>query len=266
MAEDVQGQRHARTGQGRPDDRPGQGGPAEWGHGPGVLPGRRRLAAVPAVAAAVVGIGVPVVLAGNYRSDPQPAAAAPSPPPPFVEGRLPSPFVEGRSPLPLVEGRLPSPLVDGQSPPPLVEGRTSPPLVDGQSPLPFVEGQPPSLPPLEQRADASPASPVPGVVKGLPDQGGCPVGAPRLLAALRASDLYPHLAAIRKLVDVDCYATYALARIEPVAAEPVAAEPATVFFRYTELTRSWRAVSTGTSGACGDVPQAVRVHLRRCAG
>jgi hypothetical protein len=85
------------------------------------------------------------------------------------------------------------------------------------------------------------------------------VTAPRLLDALRGSALYRQLAAPRELADVDCYATYAAA-----STEPDAAGRATVIFRYTEMTDSWRAVSGGRSAACEGVPKAVRLHLEHC--
>jgi hypothetical protein len=126
------------------------------------------------------------------------------------------------------------------------------------APTPFIEGQPPSLPPLPPQPDPEPVPANAAGVKGLPDENGCPVDAPRLLAALRAGDLHQRLAAPRELTGVDCYATYALARTGPGAGG------ATVIFRYAESTDSWRAVSAGTSAACADVPQPVREHLQAC--
>jgi hypothetical protein len=116
-------------------------------------------------------------------------------------------------------------------------------------------GMPPPPPVVEQSAGAPLGTPVPGQVKGRPDDDGCPVTAPRLLDALRASERYQHLAAGGGLGDVDCYDSYALARTRADGADP-----ATVVFRYSQLTETWQAVA----GACADVPETVRAHLRRC--
>ena len=114
----------------------------------------------------------------------------------------------------------------------------------------------PSPPPVVERSAGAPlGTPVPGQVKGRPDDDGCPVTARHLLEVLRASDRYQHLAATGGLGDVDCYDSYALARTRSDDADP-----ATVVFRYSQLTETWQAVA----GACADVPEAVRAHLRRC--
>jgi hypothetical protein len=172
---------------------------------------RRRLVVASAVTAAVVAIGVPVLLAQRFTADP-PAPAAASPVAAVAVSPAPS--------------------------------------------LPFDEQRPPSLPPDAMEPDNASATPRPGEVKGMPDADGCPVNASLLLAALRDSDLYQRLGTTKSLTDVDCYATYALARTEPASADP-----ATVVFHYAETTGSWLAIGA----ACDDVPRAVRAHLRRCA-
>ena len=128
-------------------------------------------------------------------------------------------------------------------------GMPTPPSATGAG------GMPSPPPVVEQSAGAPLGTPVPGQVKGRPDDDGCPVTAPRLLEVLRASDRYQHLAAAGGLGDVDCYDSYALARTRSDDAGP-----ATVVFRYSQLTETWQAVA----GACADVPEAVRAHLRRC--
>jgi hypothetical protein len=134
---------------------------------------------------------------------------------------------------------------------PAAEAQAIPSLPPGASLPPAAE-----LPPraVEQSAGVPLGTPVPGQVKGRPDDDGCPVTAPRLLDALRASDRYRHLAATGGLADVDCYDSYALARTRPDGADP-----ATVVFHYSQLTETWQAI------ACAEVPEAVRAHLRRCA-
>ncbi|GAA3341172.1 hypothetical protein GCM10020358_31530 [Amorphoplanes nipponensis] len=196
-------------------------------------PGRRRYAAGLAVAAAVLAIGAPAVLAARYRSGaPAPAERAPAAAAPAPAGEL-----TPRS-LPAGAGEL-----------------TPPSLPAGAGEL-----TPPSLPAGAGRTGATtPAVPDPGDVKGMPDEDGCPVTLPRLLAALRASDLRKDLAGAGDLSEVDCYGTYAGAR-----ARPVTAGAATVLFRYTELTDSWQAVGGGDPDACAQVPAAVRSHLRAC--
>ena len=125
-----------------------------------------------------------------------------------------------------------------------------PPAAAAAVPTPtFVEGQAPSLPPWEQHPDASPAPRSVVGLKGMPNNDGCPVDVRRLLAALRDSDL----AAPRELTGIDCSENYAAAR----------SGRATVIFRYSDATDSWRAVGGG-SAACADVPEAVRAHLLPC--
>lgn len=99
----------------------------------------------------------------------------------------------------------------------------------------------------------SPAA-TPDLVKGMPNPTGCPVDAPELLEALQSSGISQHLPATRRLTDVDCYETWALARTET----------ATVIFRYTETTDSWQAISGGTSESCAKLPEKVRTHLNGC--
>jgi hypothetical protein len=100
---------------------------------------------------------------------------------------------------------------------------------------------------------STPANP-PGV-KGIPSMKGCPVETPRLLDALRASKLSAKLTEPGELGEVDCFAAYALARTGPHA---------TVIFRYTEKTDTWRAASVRSSDGCDAVPADVRAHLQRC--
>ncbi|MFI7540313.1 hypothetical protein [Actinoplanes sp. NPDC049599] len=131
------------------------------------------------------------------------------------------------------------------------------------TPTPFVEGRPPSLPPRAEQPEPGPPPTGAAGVKGMPAEDGCPVHASRLLTALRASDLHQRLAASaepEELADIDCYATYALARTAPAAA----GGGATVVFRYSELTGSWRVIGGGTATPCRDVPQSVRARLELC--
>ena len=122
---------------------------------------------------------------------------------------------------------------------------------------PFEEGSPPSLPPAAELPDPpTPSVTIGGVVKGLPPAGGCPVDAPRLLAALHAGELDAGLTGARSLTDIDCYATYALARTGPVSGRR-----ATVVFHYTGRTGTWQTIGAGT---CDDVPAFARRHLERC--
>jgi hypothetical protein len=144
-----------------------------------------------------------------------------------------------------------------------VAGRQRPAPSPGPAPAlaaPAVapELTPPVLTPREQQAlPVSTGTPVPGEVKGMPGLTGCPVDAPELLAALRDSKISARLAETRRLTDVDCYASYALARTDP--------EAATVLFHYSDTTASWRAISGGKSEDCAKVPEAVRTHLRGCS-
>jgi hypothetical protein len=184
----------------------------------GSFSGRRRLAAVVGAAAAVLAVGVPVALAGRASSGP-----------PGAEGILPSPPAEGVLPSPGAGESLPwAGEADGMPPPPPAVEPTGVPV----------------------------GKPVPGQVKGRPVDDGCPVTAPLLLDALRASDRYEHLATAGGLGDVDCYDNYALARTRPDGADP-----ATVVFRYSQLTETWHAIA----GACAEVPADIRAHLSRCA-
>lgn len=118
-----------------------------------------------------------------------------------------------------------------------------------------TEMTPPDLTPSEHQAlPKSSGTPVPGVVKGMPNRPGCPVEAADLLLALQHSKISQQLPATRHLTDVDCSATYAIARTET----------ATVIFRYSETTDSWRAISGGPSESCAKVPEAVRPQLKGC--
>jgi hypothetical protein len=141
---------------------------------------------------------------------------------------------------PAASGILPSPAAVGILP--------SPPAGEADVPPP---------PPAVEPTGVPAGTPVPGQVKGRPVDDGCPVTAPLLLDALRASDRYRHLATTGGgLADVDCYDSYALARTRPDGADP-----ATVVFRYSQLTETWQAIA----GACAEVPADIRAHLRRCA-
>ncbi|MGW4943126.1 hypothetical protein ACWEOZ_16255 [Actinoplanes sp. NPDC004185] len=187
----------------------------------GGFSGRRRLAAVLGAAAAVLAVGVPVALAGRHSSG--------------------LPAAEGSSGPPAAAGILPSPAAG--------DILLSPPA--GQA-----DGFPPP-PPAVEPTGVPVGTPVTGQVKGRPVDDGCPVTAPLLLDALRASDRYQHLAtAGGGLADVDCYDSYALARTRPDGADP-----AMVVFRYSRLTETWHAIA----GACAGVPADIRAHLRRCA-
>ncbi|MEU8611144.1 hypothetical protein AB0C29_24470, partial [Actinoplanes sp. NPDC048791] len=144
---------------------------------------------------------------------------------------------------PGAEGVLPSPGAEGVLPSPGV----------GESPLSAREAEGMPLPPPTVEPTGVPVGkPVPGQVKGRPVDDGCPVAAPLLLDALRASDRYEHLATTGGLDDVDCYDSYALARTRPDGAD--------VVFRYSQLTETWHAVA----GACAEVPADIRAHLSRC--
>lgn len=140
-------------------------------------------------------------------------------------------------------------------PAPAAAARPTPPTAEVP---PFSEWSPPSLPPAAELPDPpTPTATVTGVVKGLPPAGVCPVDAPRLLDALRAGDLDPGLTGAENLTDIDCYATYALARTGPVSGRR-----ATVVFHYTGRTDTWQAIGAGT---CDDVPTFARRHLERCS-
>lgn len=187
MADDLDGHRQDRAVQG---DAAGRGRFS------------RRLAVAVTLPAAVLAIGIPVLLADRYSSDAPTAAAGPA-----------------------------------------------------ASPLPATgEMVPPSLPSGAERPEAaSTGTPDPNVIKGMPGRDGCPADAPRLRQALRDHAVDRRLAD-QELRDIECYSTYAVARTEP----------ATVVFRYTVMTDSWRVVEVGTAGVCDGLPQLVRKHLQRC--
>src|SRR4029453_1041063 len=105
------------------------------------------------------------------------------------------------------------------------------PRARGAAP-PGPQRPPPALPPPARKTSPGPTIQV--GEKGAPNEDGCPVDAPRLLTALRDSELYNELATPDNLADIECYATYASARTEAKADER-----ATVIFRYTEMTDSW---------------------------
>jgi hypothetical protein len=67
------------------------------------------------------------------------------------------------------------------------------------------------------------------------------------------------LATPEELTEIDCHATYAVARTAPGSAGG-----ATVVFRYTELTDTWRVLGGGTTTPCRDVPETVRAQLELC--
>ena len=151
--------------------------------------------------------------------------------------------------------RAPDPAPAAAQPvPTTAEARTVPPT--GEVP-PFDEDSPPSLPPAAELPDPpTPSATIGGVVKGLPPTGACPVDAARLLAALHAGDFDAGLTGAKSLTDIDCYATYALARTGPMSDRR-----ATVVFHYTGRTDTWQAIGAGT---CDDVPAFARRHLERC--
>jgi hypothetical protein len=81
-----------------------------------------------------------------------------------------------------------------------------------------------------------------------------------LLSALRASATYKQLEPTDRLVDVECYAGYAVAKTTVVRTDP-----ATVLFRYNTSTRVWQVIDGGTAEVCdGRVPATVRPHLKGC--
>ncbi len=59
------------------------------------------------------------------------------------------------------------------------------PSLDGEQPAPGGDMVPPSLPPTREQQPASPPPAIPGAVKGLPNQDGCPVDAPLWSSATR---------------------------------------------------------------------------------